>query len=143
MEIQASCIRLGLQGFDKEKAIRLTGEILVEEGYVEDQYVDAMIQREKDLSTYMGNGVAIPHGTLEAKKLVKKSGISVVQFPSGVDFGDDQVAHIIFGIAAKDDEHLDLLSQIAIFCSQEENVEKLKRAKTKAEFLSFLQEAKQ
>ena len=141
MEIQASCIHLGLQASDKEEAIRLTGKLLVEQGFVEHEYINAMIQREKDLSTYMGNGIAIPHGTLKAKKLVKKTGIAVTQFPDGIPFDENEVAYIIFGIAAKDDEHLELLSQIAIFCKEEENVEKLKHAKTIEEFISYLQEA--
>lgn len=142
MKIKDSCICLGIDVTDKEEAIRLVGNLLFAEGYVENSYVTAMIQREHDLTTYIGNGIAIPHGTESSKKWVKEAGLSVVQFPNGVDFGDGNIAYIVFGIAARNNEHLDLLSQIAIFCSDKENVNKLKKAQTKESFLSYLQEEK-
>ena len=82
-----------------------------------------MLEREEMTSTFMGNFVAIPHGTDDAKKQVKKSGIAIIQVPDGVDFGDGNIVKLIFGIAGKGDEHLDILSNIAIVVSEEENVE--------------------
>ncbi|MEN2467030.1 PTS mannitol transporter subunit IICBA [Ornithinibacillus sp. JPR2-1] len=121
----------------KEEAIRFAGEVLVKAGYVEESYVDAMIDREKLTSTYMGNNVAIPHGTEEAKKAVLRSGFTVLQVPNGVDF-DGQEAKLIFGIAGKDGTHLDILSGIAIVCSDEKNVEQMVQAKTAKELLTII-----
>ncbi|MCA0987600.1 PTS sugar transporter subunit IIA [Guptibacillus algicola] len=124
----------------KEDAIRLAGEILVNKGYVEESYVDQMFEREKITTTYMGNYVAIPHGTEDAKKAVNHSGLSIVQLREGVDFGDGNIAKLIIGIAGKDNEHLEILSQIAIVCSEEENVEKLIQAEDKETFISMFNE---
>ncbi|KMM36340.1 PTS sugar transporter subunit IIA [Guptibacillus hwajinpoensis] len=124
----------------KEEAIRMAGQILVDNGYVEASYVDQMLEREKLTTTYMGNSVAIPHGTEDAKKAVKSSGLSIVQLREGVDFGDGNIAKIIVGIAGKDNEHLEILSQIAIVCSEEENVEQLIQADSKETLISMFDE---
>lgn len=124
----------------KEEAIKKAGQILVEQGYVSEDYVSAMLQREEISSTYMGNFLAIPHGTDEAKTAVLNSGLSVIQAPNGVDFGDGNIVKLIIGIAGKDGEHLELLSQIAIVCSEMENVEKLVAAKSEEEIIQILSE---
>lgn len=124
----------------KEEAIRLTGSILVKEQFVESDYIEKMMERENLTSTYMGNFVAIPHGTEDAKQFVKKSGISVVQVPRGVDFGSENIVKLLIGIAGKNDEHLEILSKIAIVCSEEENIEKLVEAKTAEEIMSIFEE---
>ncbi|PLR65924.1 MULTISPECIES: PTS sugar transporter subunit IIA [Bacillaceae] len=124
----------------KEEAIRLTGNLLVENGYVNEDYVEKMLEREELSTTYMGNGVAIPHGTEDAKKEVNHSGISVVQVPGGVDFGTGEDAKILFGIAGKDGEHLELLSKIAILCSEEDNVKKLLEVTSKQELIALFEE---
>jgi mannitol PTS system EIIA component len=132
-------IKLNVSVPDKTSAIKLAGEILVDQGYVEPSYVEKMYEREKLTSTYMGNFVAIPHGTEEAKESVKHSGISIVQVPEGVDFGDGNIVKLLFGIAGKNNEHLDILSKIAIVCSEEENVQKLIEANTKEEMVSLFE----
>lgn len=121
----------------KEEAIRLTGNILVEKGYVDADYIEKMLEREQLTSTYMGNFVAIPHGTEDSKTFVKQSGISFVQVPEGVDFGGGNIVKLLIGIAGKDNEHLDILSKIAIVCSEEENIEKLVAAETAEEILAI------
>jgi len=121
----------------KEEAIRFAGNALVKAGYVEESYVDAMIERDNMTSTYMGNDVAIPHGTEEAKKAVIRSGFTVVQVPKGVDF-DGQQAKLIFGIAGKDGTHLEILSGIAVVCSEQENVDQMVKAKTAKELLDII-----
>jgi PTS system mannitol-specific IIA component len=123
----------------KEEAIRLTGSILVDKGYVDASYIDKMLEREQLTSTYMGNFVAIPHGTEDSKPFVKESGISFVQVPQGVDFGGGNVVKLLIGIAGKDNEHLDILSTIAIVCSEEENIEKLVAATTAEEILAIFE----
>lgn len=123
--IRAEGIRLGQTPVSKEEAIQAAGELLAELGYVDASYADAMQEREKLVSTYMGMGVAIPHGTTQAKGTVKKTGIVFLQYPEGVDFGDEK-AQLVFGIAGIGDEHLDLLSKICEMLEDEEVLETLK-----------------
>lgn len=118
-------IKLNLSPVSKEEAIQAAGELLTELGYVDSSYVAAMQEREKLVTTYMGMGVAIPHGTSQAKGTVKKTGIVLMQYPQGVDFGDEK-AQLVFGIAGIGDEHLDLLSRICGMLEEEEVLEKLK-----------------
>lgn len=118
-------VKLGLKSVSKEEAIRAAGELLKEIGCVGNAYVDAMLEREKLVTTYMGLGVAIPHGTTQAKGEVKKSGIVMLQYPEGVPFGDEK-AQLVFGIAGVGDEHLDLLANISNALEDEDLLEKLK-----------------
>lgn len=118
-------VKLGLDSVSKEDAIRAAGNLLKEIGCVGDAYVDAMLEREKLVTTYMGLGVAIPHGTTQAKGEVKKSGIVMLQYPNGVDFGDEK-AQLVFGIAGVGDEHLDLLANISNALEDEDLLETLK-----------------
>lgn len=121
----AEGIRLGQKPVTKEEAIQAAGELLAELGYVDSSYVEAMQEREKLVTTYMGMGVAIPHGTTQAKGTVKKSGIVFFQYPEGVDFGEEK-AQLIFGIAGVGDEHLDLLANICTILEDEARLETLK-----------------
>jgi PTS system mannitol-specific IIA component len=130
-------IMLNAEVPDKESAIRLTGRLLVQNGYVEEPYIDKMLEREQVATTYMGNRVAIPHGTEEAKQEVKSSGVVVVQVPAGVDFGDGNQAQLLIGIAGKNNEHLEILSKIAIVCSEEENVQKIVQASSAEEVIEI------
>lgn len=123
--IDKNGIRLNQRPVSKEDAIRAAGELLVKQGCVERSYVDAMLEREKLVTTYMGMGLAIPHGTSEAKDSVKKTGIVLVQYPDGVDFGDEK-AQLVFGIAGIGDEHLDLLQKICEALEDENVLEKMK-----------------
>ncbi|GLB59173.1 PTS sugar transporter subunit IIA [Cytobacillus sp. NCCP-133] len=125
---------------NKEEAIRYTGQILVNNGYVEQEYIEKMLEREELTSTYMGNFVAIPHGTEDAKSAVRSPGISIVLAPDGVDFGNGNIAKVLIGIAGKNNEHLEILSQIAIVCSEEENVTDMIHAKSAEEILSLFNE---
>lgn len=133
-------VQLGVEFSSKEEAIRYTGEILYRNGYVEQTYIEKMLEREELTSTFMGNALAIPHGTEDAREMVIETGLSVVTVPEGVDFGDGNQVQILIGIAGKGDEHLEILSQIAIICSEVENVEKLVAASSKEEVLGLFQE---
>ena len=124
--IQAEDIQLGLPSVDKETAIRAAGALLAKRGYVDADYADAMVEREKLVTTYMGMGVAIPHGTSEKKSTVKKSGVVMLQYPDGVDFGDEK-AYLIFGIAGVGDAHLDLLAHVCEVLEDEEALEMMKK----------------
>jgi len=121
-------IRIGLPTTTKEEAIRLAGKILVDGGYVNEAYVDAMVQRDSELSTYIGNGTAIPHGVSEAKKQIKNTGISVLQFPDGVDF-DGNTVYLVVGIAGVGNEHLTILANLAEIVEDEAKVEQLRTTK--------------
>nr|WP_295950892.1 PTS mannitol transporter subunit IICBA [uncultured Agathobaculum sp.] len=136
--INADCIKLGLQPVSKEKAIRAAGRLLVEQGCVDESYIDAMLEREKLVTTYMGMGIAIPHGTTEQKARVKKSGIVMLQYPEGVDFGEEK-AQLVFGIAGVGDEHLDLLSNICTALEDEEVLNNLKTTKDVSYVLKCLE----
>ena len=129
-------IKTGLKSVSKEEAIKEAGKLLNELGYVNENYIPSMLERENTVSTYMGFGVAIPHGTSSAKNEVKKTGIVLLQYPDGVDFGEEK-AYLIFGIAGIGDEHLDLLAKIGGVIEDEANIEKLKNAKTPEEILEM------
>ena len=124
----------------KEEAIRLTGKLLVDRGYVQQTYIEKMLEREALTSTYIGNLVAIPHGTDDGKREILKSGIVIIQTPNGIDFGDGNIVKLIFGIAGKDDDHLDILSNIAIVVSDIENVHKIVHATSAKEVLDFFKD---
>ncbi|MFD1417028.1 PTS sugar transporter subunit IIA [Oceanobacillus jeddahense] len=138
--LSAENIELGVQFESKEEAIRYVGGILLNNGYVKENYIDKMLEREEIATTFMGNALAIPHGTEDAKKEVLETGLTVVTVPNGVDFGDGNIVKLLVGIAGKGDEHLEILSQIAIICSEEENVEKLTEAASKEEIMTILNE---
>jgi len=133
-------VRLNEKIDSKDAAIRLAGRILVDGGYVDEEYISKMFEREVVSSTFMGNYIAIPHGTEDAKGNVHASGISILQLAEPIDYGSGNQVKIIFGIAGQNNEHLDILSKIAIVCSDEENIEKMVQAKTKDELLSFFSE---
>ena len=118
-------IKLNLDPMDKEEAIKLAGQLLVDNGYVEEEYVEGMLEREGTVSTYMGNGVAIPHGTNEAKQYIKETGISLLQFPEGIDFGDGDVCRLLIGIAGQGDDHMEILQNLATVCQDEDTTEEL------------------
>lgn len=120
-------IKTGLAPESKEDAIRRVGRLLHESGYVDASYIDAMIERENLTTTYMGMGLAIPHGTSGAKAAVKKSGIAVLQYPEGVDF-DDEKAHLIIGIAGVGDSHLEILAKVSEALEDEEVLERLSKS---------------
>lgn len=120
-------IRIGLPAEPKEKAIRRAGELLVAGGYAEPEYVDAMLRREELATTCLGMGLAIPHGTSDAKERVLHSGIVVLQYPDGVDFGGEK-AHLIVGIAGVGDEHLEILARLSASFEDEELLQRLMTA---------------
>ena len=142
MEINQNMVKLKQDFQTKEAAIRAAGQLLVDNGHVDSSYVEAMLDRENEVTTYMGNFIAIPHGTDGAKTSIHSTGISVLQIPFGVDFSDDpneeKMAMVVFGIAGVNNEHLDLLSKIAIFCSTLDNVVKLVNAENEAEIMTLL-----
>ena len=131
-------IRTGLKSVNKYDAIKAAGKLLNELGYVDEEYIDAMVKRENTVTTYMGMGVAIPHGTSDAKERVKKTGIVMLQYPEGVDF-DGEKAQLIFGIAGINNEHLGLLAKISGVLEDEDKLEKLKITNNIDEIMEMFQ----
>ena len=120
-----------------DEAIRLTGGVLVDAGAVDPSYVDAMLQREESVSTYMGEGVAIPHGTLAGKESVKRDALVVLRFPEGVDWEGNAVS-VCVGIAAAGGGHIALLSQLAEILLDPEKAEQLRSATTSDQVYTLL-----
>jgi PTS system mannitol-specific IIC component len=131
-------IVLNVKVKDKEEAIRYAGKILNENGYTSPKYIEHMLEREKRFSVYIGNHLAIPHGIESSDPEIYTSGLSVLQIPEGVDFGDGNTAYVVIGIAGKDGTHLNMLSNIALICAEEENIEKMRYAKNKKEIMELL-----
>lgn len=117
-------VKVGCKADTKENVIRQVGQMLVDSGYVNPSYVDAMVKREESFSTYMGNELALPHGVEEAKKEIKASGIAVMIFPEGTDWGGE-TAKVVVGIAGVGEEHLQILSVIAEQALEEGNMERI------------------
>lgn len=124
----------------KEDVIRFAGKVLVDSGYVHPSYVDGMLERDRDMSTYMGNEIAIPHGTEKMKKEVIKSGIVIIQIPQGVDY-DGNTVRLVFAIAGKNNGHLAILSKIAVACAEIDQVRKMVEAGSADELLDTINEA--
>ena len=127
--LAASSIRLDATATDRDDAIRQTGAALVEAGAVDPSYVDAMLERENSVSTFVGEGVAIPHGTLAGKDAVKDDAIVVLRFPDGVDWDGNEVS-VAVGIAARGNGHIALLSQLATVLLDPDKAEALRGATT-------------
>lgn len=125
------------QSFDSvEAAIKASGKLLVDNGYVSSDYVDQMLQRNRNLPVYVGNHVAVPHGLEDDRGAIKKSGVSIIQVPEGVPFSEDEIAYVFVGVAGKDNTHLDILSTISTALIDEASVEKVRTAKSAEEILA-------
>ncbi|GIG28835.1 PTS sugar transporter subunit IIA [Cellulomonas marina] len=130
-------VRLGGRARTKDEAIREAGELLVEAGAVGPAYVDAMAERERTISTYMGSLLAIPHGTNDAKKEIRRSAVCLVRYDEPIDWGGGPV-RVVVGIAGAEDEHLEILSSIAqVFCEPAE-VDKVLAARSADEITDVL-----
>jgi PTS system mannitol-specific IIA component len=130
-------IRLGERAGSREEAIRRCGAVLVEAGAVGEDYVAAMLEREKSISTYIGEGVAIPHGTLHSKDAVRRDALAVVGFPEGVDWGGEDV-RVCVAIAAAGDGHVDILAQLAEILMDPDQAARLRAATEPDQVLELL-----
>jgi len=120
-----SNIHLAAQADNKQQAIELAANALEQAGYVEHGYLQGMLGREQQTSTFLGNGIAIPHGTLETRDMVKDTGVQIFQFPQGIEWGEGNIAYVVIGIAARSDEHLALLRQLTHVLGDEDTAAKL------------------
>lgn len=141
LAITADLVRLGATATDKHDAIRQAGELLVGAGCVRAGYVAGMHAREQTMSTYLGGGVAIPHGTFDDLALVLRTGISVLQVPAGVEWEPGEIAYLVVGIAARGDDHIDVLSRLAMVAEDEALARHLIEASDPATILECLRGA--
>ena len=130
-------VRLAARAASRDEAIREAGSILVEAGAVDPAYVDSMLEREGSVSTYMGNLLAIPHGTNEAKDGILFSALAIIRYDEPIDWDGNPVRFVV-GIAGKGDDHLGILSGIAIAFSDEATVEKLQAASSPQEIADLI-----
>ncbi len=135
-------VKIGLPSVSREEAITAAGKMLVASGYVDEGYVQGMLNREHDLSTYIGKGIAIPHGENAVKDTIKKTGIVVCQYPDGVKFGDE-TAYLVIGIAGVGNDHLAILANIATMVGDytDEQLEQLFKTKSADELYHVFMKA--
>ena len=138
LELSESNIHLNANAADKQQAIEIAASALVQADNVENGYLQGMLARELQTSTFLGNGIAIPHGTLDTRSMVKKTGVQVFQFPQGIEWGEGNIAYVVIGIAARSDEHLSLLRQLTHVLSDEDTAAKLAKITDVAEFRTIL-----
>jgi PTS system mannitol-specific IIA component len=136
-------IRLNVQVKDKYEAIRMAGQLLVDAGHAPAEYIEKMIEREDALSTYIGGGLAMPHGTNDSKALIRSTGLAILIVPDGVDFGGDEPAQLIIGLAAVGDDHLSILTGVAMLVSEEEDMQRILNAASEEELISIFEEGMQ
>lgn len=135
--LEPEAVRLGLRASDRFDAVRQSGEVLVEIGAVERPYIEAMLERERHTSTSMGEGFAIPHGTDESRRWILETKLAFLQFPGGVDWGDDEVT-VCLGIAARGDEHVGLLARLAEVLVVPEQAARLRSVERVEDVLAIL-----
>lgn len=130
-------IRLDGRARDKEEAVRQAGEMLVACGAVDPAYVESMLDREESVSTYMGEGVAIPHGTNAGRSAVLADALTVVRYPDGVDWGNGR-AEVVIGIAALGEGHLPVLAALAQVLVDPDRAAALRGATTVGQVVELL-----
>ena len=135
--LSRDAVRLGLPSTDRADAVRQAGQVLVEIGAVQPAYADAMQEREAMVSSYVGEGFAIPHGTNEARSLVTRAAFAFLQYPDGVDW-DGQVARVAIAIAATEDEHMTVMARLAQLLLDPDAAERLRTTDDPDEVLALL-----
>ncbi|MDP9500370.1 fused PTS fructose transporter subunit IIA/HPr protein [Bisgaard Taxon 45] len=124
-ELTENDIHLSSQAVNKDQAIEMVAQALIQSGYVEPGYLAGMLEREAQITTYLGNGIAIPHGSVTTRALVKKTGVTIFQFPQGVAWDKENLAYLVIGLAADSDGHLALLRQLAHLLHDTETIKHL------------------
>lgn len=135
--LDASAVRLGLTATSKDDAIRQCGELLVEIGAADEVYAEALFERERSVSTFLGEGVAIPHGTNESRSHIHRTALGFLQFPDGVDW-DGNVVQVCIPIASNGEEHVEILSNLAEVLMEPDQAETLRTTTSVDEVVSLL-----
>lgn len=137
--LSEQAVRIGVHAADKEAAVRACGDLLVEAGAVDDGYVAAMLDREQEISTYMGEGVAIPHGTNAGRALVRRDALAVVRFAEPVDWGEGNEVVLCVAIAALGESHLDILADLAEILLDPERARALRETEEAKDLIRLLE----
>ena len=135
--LSAEAVRLGLSATDKEDALRQCGAVLVEIGAAGPAYADAILEREQSVSTYMGEGFAIPHGTDASREHINRAALAFLQFPDGVDWNGKE-CFVAIAIASKSDEHIGILQSLAMVLTDQESAQRLRETSSVDEVLTLL-----
>ncbi|MCR9942451.1 fused PTS fructose transporter subunit IIA/HPr protein [Vibrio owensii] len=138
LKLSKNDITLSQSATDKFEAIKSIAQSLTDKGLVEQGYVEGMLNRENQNSTFLGNGIAIPHGTTDTRSMVKTTGVAVHHFPEGVEWGDGNTVYVAIGIAAKSDEHLGILKQLTKVLGADGVEERLRNAKNEDDIIALL-----
>src|SRR6266704_6233921 len=125
--IEARQVQLHTNATNKQDAIRQVGQLLVNSGFIDAGYINSMLGREKVANTYLGNGIAIPHGLPEDRELIKNTGVAVMQAPGGITWNPGETVYLIVGIAAKSDEHIEVLRRLTGVLGDKDEVARLTR----------------
>ncbi|MFJ4388611.1 phosphoenolpyruvate--protein phosphotransferase [Pseudomonas soli] len=141
LELAVEQIAMGQRAADKGEALALLADRLVADGLVAEGYLAGLQARETQGSTFLGQGIAIPHGTPQTRELVFATGVRLLQFPDGVDWGDGQIVYLAIGIAARSDEHLRLLQLLTRALGETDLAEALRRSGSAEALLKLLQGA--
>ncbi|HEX7242907.1 MAG TPA: PTS sugar transporter subunit IIA, partial [Longimicrobiaceae bacterium] len=141
IRLTAADVRLGLRAADREEAIRAVGAVLVERGYIAPGYVESMLGRELQADTYLGSGIAIPHGMGKDRELIRSTGVCVAQVPDGVEWSAGRTVRLVVGIAARSDEHLGVLAALTDVLDDPALAERLARTADPAEVVAGLTRA--
>ena len=142
IKLSQANIRLNAQARDKTEAIRIAGSLLVDSGNMQSGYVDSMLLREKVANTYLGNGIAIPHGLPKDRELIIQTGISVTQFPAGVQWNQGETVYLVVAIAARSDEHIELLANLTDVLDDPTTVQRLARTSSPQDIIERLTQAR-
>ncbi|WP_217562403.1 PTS sugar transporter subunit IIA [Paenibacillus sp. GbtcB18] len=141
--LAADKVKLNVKVTDKYEAIRIVGQMLVDAGHVPAEYIGKMIEREDDLSTYLGEGLALPHGTSDSKHMVQSTGMSIAIVPDGIDFGAGEPAYLVIGIAASGHEHMEILTNVAELVSDENTMKQILDADTPEKLIEIFEQGMQ
>lgn len=117
-------IVLNCEPVTPEEAIQACGRLMLESGYIEEAYIQAMLERDRSASVAIGSHTAIPHGDNESRRFVKKTGLAVMTYPDGIDWNGERV-RLVIGIASKGEDHLEILNRVSVIAADEEAADKL------------------
>jgi len=122
--LEKTNIRLNCKAANSDEAIVMAGNNLVESGYVDKEYIEGMLKRDHEITVYIGNDIAIPHGEYEYKQYIKETGLCVHIYPDGIKWGNG-TARIVIGIAANNEDHMKILENVATKLCEMEAVEEV------------------
>jgi phosphocarrier protein FPr len=142
IKLTPATVRLAAHARDKTEAIRIAGSLLVDSGNMQSGYIDSMLLREKVANTYLGNGIAIPHGLPKDRDLIVHTGISVTQFPNGVSWNQGETVYLVVAIAARSDEHIELLANLTDVLDDPQTVQRLARTVRVEDIIERLTQAR-